>query len=317
MTAAACKRSWEAEAVRDGRLAGAERVSFEGHAQRCPACSRERQQLAELAEQLRAHASPSDEVTLRRLRQSILQRADAELRDPRRRWRPIGLYAAPALLALVLAFTFARWSSSHDAPATIAQVTAQGAGARWTRSRTADVETVQLGEGVFSVLVRRAPGDPRVEVYVPEGHIEDLGTTFEVSVHGGRTTQITVSEGSVMFHRRGQEPLRLGAGTTWRPEPVEPGPRALPPSAAPEPEAREQQIPGSVADHKPVHAHQRAATHHEHPVQPMLDEDAAYLRVLALLREGRKDEARLAAADYLTRFPTAFRRPEIERIAAH
>jgi anti-sigma factor RsiW len=316
MTAASCKRSWEAEAVRDGRLVGAERVSFEGHAQRCPACSHERQQLAELAEQLRAHGSPSDEVTLRRLRQSILQRADAELREPRRQWRRVGLYAAPALVALALAFTFARWSGSHIAPAAIAQVTAQGAGARWTRSRSAGVEAVQLGEGVFSVVVRRAPGDPRVQVYVPEGHIEDLGTTFEVSVHGGRTTQIAVSEGSVMFHRRGREPLRLGAGTTWRPEPVQPA-RALPPSAASGPEPRERPIPGSVAEHKSVHAHQRAATHHEHPVQPMLDEDAAYLRVLALLREGRKDEARLAAADYLTRFPTAFRRPEIERIAAH
>jgi anti-sigma factor ChrR (cupin superfamily) len=44
-------------------------------------------------------------------------------------------------------------------------------------------------------------------------------------------------------------------------------------------------------------------------------EDAAYLRVLALLRAGRSDEARAAARAYLARFPRGFRRPEIEPLA--
>jgi hypothetical protein len=45
------------------------------------------------------------------------------------------------------------------------------------------------------------------------------------------------------------------------------------------------------------------------------EEDAAYLRILALLREGRGDEAKLAAASYLTKFSKGFRRAEVERIA--
>ena len=47
----------------------------------------------------------------------------------------------------------------------------------------------------------------------------------------------------------------------------------------------------------------------------MPEEDLVYLRVLALLRDGRKGEAHLLAEDYLRRFPNGFRRPEIERIA--
>ena len=46
-----------------------------------------------------------------------------------------------------------------------------------------------------------------------------------------------------------------------------------------------------------------------------LEEDLAYLRVIALLRDGRREEARLAAKEYLRRFPRGFRRVEVEGIA--
>ncbi len=46
-----------------------------------------------------------------------------------------------------------------------------------------------------------------------------------------------------------------------------------------------------------------------------LEEDIAYLRVIALLRDGRREEARLAAKDYLRRFPNGFRRVEVAAIA--
>ncbi|HEX4354989.1 MAG TPA: hypothetical protein VHZ95_18790, partial [Polyangiales bacterium] len=45
-------------------------------------------------------------------------------------------------------------------------------------------------------------------------------------------------------------------------------------------------------------------------------EDAAYLRIIALVREGRSEEARLSARHYLSNFPSGFRRPEAERVAA-
>ena len=43
-------------------------------------------------------------------------------------------------------------------------------------------------------------------------------------------------------------------------------------------------------------------------------EDAAYLRVLALWREGRIEEVRSAARQYLTNFPHGFRRIEVESL---
>src|SRR5262249_43628519 len=44
-------------------------------------------------------------------------------------------------------------------------------------------------------------------------------------------------------------------------------------------------------------------------------EDAAYLLIVALQRQGRTDAARAAAATYLTEFPSGFRRPEVLRFA--
>ena len=58
MSATPCPRLFEAGAMRDGRLTGVERASFERHVTVCPACSREVQALEALAESLRA--SPPD-----------------------------------------------------------------------------------------------------------------------------------------------------------------------------------------------------------------------------------------------------------------
>jgi hypothetical protein len=44
------------------------------------------------------------------------------------------------------------------------------------------------------------------------------------------------------------------------------------------------------------------------------EEDLAYLRIVALLREQRTDEARLAARKYLGQFPQGFRHIEVERV---
>jgi hypothetical protein len=68
----------------------------------------------------------------------------------------------------------------------------------------------------------------------------------------------------------------------------------------------------------PLHARVRGRTHPRlwlPPGVPTSDEDGAYLRVLRLLRSGREDEARAAAKDYLRRFPTGFRREEMQQLA--
>jgi hypothetical protein len=329
MTTHDCRRSWEAEAARDGRLAERERVSFEAHAQRCSACSRERQRLASLAEQLRELAPETDEVSMRRFRQTIMERADSALRGSRgSRWsRPFAATAALALLGLIGVLAFDHWGNAGDAPAPLARVTGRGADALWTRSRGENIEAVHLGEGVFSVAVKRKSGDARVVVYVPEGQIEDLGTEFEVSVHSGRTAQISVAEGVVMFHRRGQPALRLSAGTVWRPGSVEaprhdatPATPATPVSPAPPLAARPpsdvRPAPVMPPPVRPAAARRtRPCGNTGHGMHRMSGEDATYLRVLELVREGRRFEAQLTAADYLSCYPNGFRRPEIERIA--
>jgi hypothetical protein len=171
--------------------------------------------------------------------------------------------------------------------------------------------------------VKRKPGDARVVVYVPEGQIEDLGTEFEVSVHSGRTAQISVAEGVVKFHRRGQPALRLSAGTVWRPSSIE-SPRldATPTSPVPPPVAAPRPTDGPPAPVAPPPirpAAPRKARQCGNAGGPgmhrMSDEDAMYLRVLELVREDRLFEAQLTAADYLSCYPNGFRRPEIERIA--
>lgn len=319
-----CKRTWEAEAVRDGRLTERERHSFEAHAQRCADCSRERQRLIALGELLRASVPPSDEVTLRRMRQSAMERADAELCKRSGPsfggWRlAAALVAGAALASLLLVFV---GGGSQRRPDSFVHVTGIGEGAHWTRAQSDGRESVHLGEGVFRVVVQRAEDDPRVVVHVPEGRIEDIGTVFEVSVHGGRTTQIRVESGAVLFHRDGLPTLRLSAGTVWRAEPA-PAARALAPAApaSPPPAA---DVPDSAAAppaNRTAAAPRKHPNEHARPLatqpaeQSMPEEDRTYLRVLALLRDGRRAEARLLAADYLRQFPNGFRRPEIERIA--
>jgi hypothetical protein len=45
-------------------------------------------------------------------------------------------------------------------------------------------------------------------------------------------------------------------------------------------------------------------------------EDEAYLHIVALLREGRSAEARLAAFAYLRAYPAGFRRIEVNQVAS-
>src|SRR6478752_5493787 len=86
MTKPACPRSFEAEAMRDGRLAGAERVSFQRHLDSCPRCSREVGTLQTLAVHLSDSGSEfdADELHVRRERTRLLAAFDAKLAPPER-----------------------------------------------------------------------------------------------------------------------------------------------------------------------------------------------------------------------------------------
>src|SRR5712671_3940306 len=76
----ACPRVWEAEALRDGRLGEAERMSFERHAPDCPTCAGELQALTDLREVMRQMPVLAiAPLERQRLRASVLRQANERL----------------------------------------------------------------------------------------------------------------------------------------------------------------------------------------------------------------------------------------------
>jgi hypothetical protein len=328
MKAPRCARLWEVEAARDGRLDAAALAASQRHALRCAECARERDWLEGLTRGLRAGAPSQDEVALRRTRQATLERAAALAHSRAEeglgaRWALLALAAGTAIAIVVTAVALL-WSQERAQHAALVVAT-PGIGAKWSRHSAGNLERIDLNDGALSVRVRRSPHDPRVVVRVPEGEIEDLGTVFKVTVRRGRTVELSVSQGVVVFRRPGQGDLRLSAGTLWTPV-EEPRSAATPmagappkvASAVPPPEPLRSGRARARAGKKPLAAG-RAEPDEPAETRPAAEdataEDGAYLQILALLREGRTDEARLAAVAYLKRFPTGFRRIEVERIA--
>ena len=306
-----CHRSWEVEAARDGRLTGEARASFDAHAAGCPSCRGAANGLESLANGLRGLSSAElDDVSHRRLRGRVLEAVDAEqtgrVEARAHRARSIARIAALAVAAAVVGVVvfFSRPGSKAVAPAPAAyerlaasaethvEVSA-GAGARYTRTVSGDVERFDLVDGTLRLRVVRAAGGRRVLVKVPDGEIEDVGTTFEVLVRDGHTERVGVEEGRVVARLAALAPVTVEAGSVWTRSVVA---IAVPPLAA------------DASASVPRKANGKA--------RPEADrEDEAYLEVLRLLREGREGEARSAADAYVRAFPAGFRREEMDRVA--
>jgi len=323
---------WQIEAARDGRLSERDKSSFEAHLHECRVCSRERQRLARLAEQLSELEPPADQMSLYRVRQRLRKELDGRARRPaRRHWLAVGLcLSASAGLVLLLTFIWAR--GQLVGPRNIVQVTVLGSHAQWSRIHRDNNELIQLsGDGVFTISIHRKPDDPRVAVLAPDGYIEDVGTTFQVSIHNHKTAQLAVSEGVVVFYRQQAAAIWLAAGHVWHPEAApkpepsvvtpdinshaQPARTSSPPSAVARAQEPESRVP-EVQPRSPAPSLRRTQTR---PVmQPSLlqREDVAYLRVLSLQHAKREVEARVAAIAYLQQFPKGFRRAEIVRVAA-
>ena len=110
MTPLACPRLFEAEAMRDGRLAGAALASFARHTTICRTCRREVQALEALAEALRGRP-PSDARVdeLRRLRERTRLVAafdEALVVAPRRRSNAMRRALWPATAAIIAGAIF-------------------------------------------------------------------------------------------------------------------------------------------------------------------------------------------------------------------
>jgi hypothetical protein len=257
------------------------------------------------------------------------------------------------LLAGVLVL-WLRGSASPTLPAERAVVHAD-ANAVWSRRSDALRELLVLERGALWVHVSHAPGARPFLVLLPDGELEDTGTTFSVSVEEGRTTGVAVEEGSVILRLRGQAPVTIAAGQSFSPvsppppsshaarleapplapsapaDPTAATPRvsAAPPlaSAAPQLASAAPQLVSAASDdfRTAVAALHRgesrsAAVKFEnflerYPGDPRA-EDAAYLRVLALRQSGDQSAMQSAARAYLRRYPKGFRRSEVEKLTA-
>ena len=352
MSATPCPRLFEAEAMRDGRLAGAERASFERHVTVCPACLREVRALEALAESLRmrpADRSAADELHVRRERTRLLAAFDRTLLAPEQprsvRQRLIWPAAVAALVvAILVVLPRVRRPAEPRAHAPSTAIHADSTSV-WSQRTEGDRENVVLERGALWIHVDHSLGEGRVLVVLPDGELEDIGTTFTVSADDGHTTRVAVQEGHVVLRLRGQAAIALGPGETWIPDPrpvasvstgvapsadrvpparlghgeqSTPSPRPLsalapPPASDPSVDFRAAMAALDVGDN-----HQAAAAFAnflaKHP-RDARAEDAAYLRIIALQRSGDSAGMKQAALECLRRYPAGFRQAEVERLS--
>ncbi len=206
-----------------------------------------------------------------------------------------------------------------------------------------------LTEGTLTVAVG-APKRARLLVVLPDGTLEDIGTRFVVTVRNGRTTHVAVDEGAVVLRLVGQPERMLEAGARWnapaapvgspasvdtpalvtsaststlttKPLPMASVKAAIqPPTAG---AASAASLSGDVAwkealvafrEGEAIEAYRRFTSFVTAFPAHAKAEDAAYLRIVAARRGGDAKAAKVAAGDYLSRFPKGFRRIEAEAV---
>ncbi len=344
-----CSRLFEAEAARDGRLTGVERENFERHAAACSACARELAELTTLAEILRRPgAAPGDELRAHREKTRLLAAFDRRLLAPPRRTRlRSSLLSAAAVLVLIVAgFGLRRLRSRRElvtvnAPPVVVRANAATV---WSEREEGSHELVVLERGTLWVRVDHTRSERQLRVNLPDGELEDIGTTFTVTAEAGHTSRIAVQEGRVVLRLRNQSALTIGAGEHWtRPEPLPAPPTSTRTTSQPSPDAGQHaasapsngavsaaSAAGSAARANDASAAEfrqaLAALNRGDNAQAAKEfgaflqrrphdgraEDAAYLRVIALQRSGDHAGLDAAAEDFLRRYPSGFRRSEVE-----
>lgn len=328
-----CPRVWEVEAERDGRLDASARERSQKHRKQCLSCREEHQRLEGLSALLGSAEKPTlDELGAKRLRRRILSDANAgvlrEATSPSRMRLGIASVAAVALMALG-----ARYATRAPLPSTALSLTDEGGG-RYERTLENGVDHVTLHEGSMAFRVDHEAGRSRLLVHVPDGEIEDIGTIFHVTVKDGHTARVRVDEGRVVVRTTsaGGHGIVVSAGESWEPPRASASagaPREEPSVAPPAPSSASLSAassaavgPGHGTPSTSVGAGIRALPHASaQPVAPTATassasgEDAAYLGVLSLLHQGRRDAAKAAARRYVVLYPNGLRRKEMDVVA--
>lgn len=330
MTSARCPRSFQVEAMRDGRLVGAEQATFLRHMAQCPVCLHEAKGFDELGQRLRDGTlaeKRSDELRVARTRVQLLGAFDRTLMSSktgldRLRW-PVAL-AAVSAICLLGVWRMQRPVTPRRAAEAIVRADET---AVWSRRQNGKRNEITLVRGELTIRVDHPTSDrsDKVMVLLPDGELEDMGTTFTVSVVDGRTARVAVAEGSVVLRLNGKRSVALIAGQTWihdwqRPEALAPGradgdgdSTALAPRGATKSDpgvqptrstsqGRRTAVVG-VRGEKPsigASARRPVAPHIGAPEpDPALDFRAA----MAMLDAGANREAAAAFARFSTRFP--------------
>jgi hypothetical protein len=220
-----CSRLFEVEAVRDGRLTGAELTRFQNHVRGCSVCAEELSAMEGLASALRSTTPPTaDELHVRRERMRLLAAFDASLVPaPKQTHGKLWLGALAALAAVATLTLLRQPSRSVTAIAARPEAVMVQADTTTQWSRRAEIrqEIIKLESGTLSIHVDHRLSHRRLLVLLPDGELEDIGTTFSVTAASAHTTSVTVQDGSVILRLRGLPALTLRAGDAWSPAPAE------------------------------------------------------------------------------------------------
>ena len=94
--------------------------------------------------------------------------------------------------------------------------------AKWSRSLEGELERITLENGTLAIQVDHSASLRKLLVVLPDGELEDIGTTFSVTASAGHTTQVSVQDGQVVLRLGGAPPRSLGAGDAWTSMPASP-----------------------------------------------------------------------------------------------
>ena len=229
-----CPRTWEADALEDGQLAGSDKASFERHTVTCSTCRREVEALARLRAIMqrveKPEATPLEQRRSRIVlldRASRAERADADeagAEHEPRRWRLA--FAATALVACLVAIGVVRTLLHATGSAAAPPVATRAAAppvfdvadvdrAVWTKQVEGGVARPSLKDGVAAFHVEPMGTGQRFLLGLPDGELEVRGTRFVVEVHDGHTESVRVTEGVVALRMRGEDERLLRAGDRW------------------------------------------------------------------------------------------------------
>ena len=315
----ACTRAWQAEALEDGRLSGAEHAAFERHAASCAECASELRALVRLrqgAEWLPA-SSPTP-LEHRRQRQALLRRASELCQrapvQPRRRTFAAFVLAGALMVALSIGFGLRAWRSGSEASVALAAPTYRldaSPGASWQTIEEGAALRLRLGSGSFMLEVDKLTAVQRFVLELPDGELEVIGTHFGVRVEPEGTRRVEVTEGRVALRLRDALPISLGAGESWTAE--REAARAAAPPSVPAAEPPSTPAPAAVApsERSLARARQTASPETKRALEPPSGEQAAtagthnddFARAMAAFGAGDYGQAERLFQDFERRHP--------------